>query len=138
MQTASASYAPVFFLMTEGDPNDDYRTHLAKLQKNGWFKASTKVALAIGDDANDQVLMEFTGSKEAVVRVSDGANAGEKLAKMVQFIAITSSQVASTPAEAGDKTKQEQLEEVISNAKNGEDEFDLGGTSGDDDDIWSV
>ncbi|MCL2080091.1 MAG: VWA domain-containing protein [Oscillospiraceae bacterium] len=135
MQRASGSYAPVLFLMSDGEPNDDYKTHLAKLQKNGWFKASTKVALAIGDEANDFVLMEFTGSKEAVVRVPDGSNAGEKLAKMVQFIAVTSSQVASNPTDSSDKTKQEQLEEALQSAVNDDDDWDIGDSSGGDD-VW--
>jgi len=129
MQRASGSYAPVLFLMSDGEPNDDYRTHLAKLKNNAWFKASTKVALAIGDEAKDHVLEEFTGSKEAIVRVSN-SNAGAKLAKMIQFIAVTSSQVASTPADASDKTKQEQLEEAIQSAVNDDEDWDVGDSSG--------
>ena len=135
MQRASGSYAPVLFLMSDGEPNDDYRTHLTRLQNNGWFKASTKVALAIGDEANDFVLMEFTGSKEAVVRVPDGKNAGEKLAKMVQFIAVTSSQVASNPTDSSDKTKQEILEEALQSA-NDDDDWDVDDSSGGGDADW--
>lgn len=136
MQRASGSYAPVLFLMSDGEPNDDYKTHLTRLQNNSWFKASTKVALAIGDEANDFVLREFTGSSEAVVKVPSGTNAGEKLAKMVRFIAITSSQVASNPADAGDKTKQEQLEEALQAAVNDDDDWDVGASSGGDDEDW--
>jgi len=135
MQRASGSYAPVLFLMSDGEPTDDYTTHLAKLQNNGWFKASTKVALAIGDDANDHVLEEFTKSKEAVVRVSN-SNAGAKLAKMIQFIAVTSSQVASTPADASEKTKQEQLEDAIKDAVDDDDDWDVGDSSSDDGFDW--
>jgi len=133
MQRASGSYAPVLFLMSDGEPNDDYKTNLTRLQNNGWFKASLKVALAVGDDANDAVLMEFTGSKESVVRVPDGANAGEKLKKMIQFIAVTSSQVASTPLDAGEKTKQEQFNDNLQDAID-DDDFDIGGSSGGGDD----
>ena len=136
MQRASGSYAPVLFLMSDGEPTDDYKTYLTRLQNNGWFKVSTKVALAIGDYANDFVLMEFTGSKEAVVRVSDGKNAGEKLAKMVQFIAVTSSQVASNPTDSSDKTKQEQLEEVLQSATFDDDDWDVGDSSGSGDVDW--
>jgi uncharacterized protein YegL len=132
MQRASGSFAPVLFLMSDGEPNDDYRTHLAKLQTNGWFKASVKVALAIGDDANDSVLEEFTGSKEGVVKVPDGKNAGEKLAKMVQFIAVTSSQVASNPTDASNQTKQDIVNTAIQDAANDidNDDWDVGDSSG--------
>jgi len=128
MQRASGSYAPVLFLMSDGEPNDDYRTHLAKLKNNGWFRASTKIALAIGDEANDHVLEEFTGSKEAIVKLSNN-NTGVKLAKMIQFIAVTSSQVASTPADASGKTKQEQLEDAIQSAVNDDDDWDVDASS---------
>ncbi len=133
MQRASGSYAPVLFLMSDGEPNDDYRTHLAKLQGNGWFRVSTKVALAVGDDANDSVLMEFTGSREAVVRVPDGKNAGEHLKKMITFIAVTSSQVASSTTDASDQTKQQQLNYAIQTAISDDDGFD---TSSSGDDEW--
>jgi len=134
MQRASGSYAPVLFLMSDGEPNDDYQTHLAKLKQNGWFKASLKVALAVGDDAMDSVLIEFTGSKESVVRVPDGSNAGEKLTKLIQFIAVTSSQVASSPFDAGDKSKQEQFNENLQNAMD-DDDFDIGTSSSENDDL---
>jgi len=136
MQRASGSYAPVLFLMSDGEPTDDYKTHLARLKNNGWFRVATKVALAIGDDANDHVLEEFTGSREAVVRINN-ANAGAKLAKMIQFIAVTSSQVASTPADASNMTKQEQLEEAIQAAVYDDDDWDMGGSpDGDDGFDW--
>jgi uncharacterized protein YegL len=132
MQRASGSFAPVLFLMSDGEPTDDYKSNLAKLQNNGWFKAAVKVALAIGDDATDSVLQEFTGSREGVVRVPDGKNAGEKLAKMVQFIAVTSSQVASNPTDASNQTKQDlvntAIQDVASDIDN--DDWDVGDSSG--------
>jgi len=136
MKRATGSYAPVLFLMSDGEPNDDsYKVRLAKLRDNKWFKISTKVALAIGDEANDHILEEFTGSKEAIVHVRDGANAGTKLAKMIRFIAITSSQVASTPADASGKTKQQQLQDTIQTAVD-DDDWDVGGSSVGDDLDW--
>ena len=130
MQEASKSYAPVIILMTDGEPTDDYKTHLTKLQNNGWFKVSVKVALAVGDEANDQILMEFTGSKEAVVRIPDGRNAGEKLSKMIQFIAVADEKVCTSYGyDENTKLNQEQLDlnEVISS-----DDWDDWG-----DDSWS-
>jgi uncharacterized protein YegL len=115
MCPASGSFAPCIFLLSDSTPTDDYKTSLIKLQNNGWFQAAIKIALAIGDDANDQVLQEFTGSREGVVRVPDGRNAGEKLAKMVQFIAVTSSQVASSSLSIAEQNKlqQAELEEFV-------------------------
>jgi len=123
MQRASGSLAPVMFLMSDGEPTDDYKTQLTKLKANKWFQVSTKVALAIGDQANDTVLKEFTGYDEAVVRIPDGENAGEKLAKMVKFLAITSSQVNSTLSGSTDMDKQHQMNDAIQKALD-DDEFD--------------
>jgi len=136
MKRATGSYAPVLFLMTDGEPNDEkYKAQLAQLKDNAWFKVSTKVALAIGDDANDHVLEEFTGSREAVIKVPDGANAGAKLVQVIRFVAVTSSQVASTPADASGKTKQQQLQDAIQTAVD-DDDWDVGGASAGDDLDW--
>jgi len=97
MQKPSLSYAPILHLITDGEPTDDYKKYLTRLQNNRWFKVSLKIALAVGDDANDAVLMEFTGSKESVVRVADGVNAGEKLKKMIQFIAVAEDNFYAVP-----------------------------------------
>ena len=147
MQRASGSFAPVFFLMSDGEPNDDYKSQLLKLHGdgtpksgNGWFKAGVKVALAVGDEANDHVLMEFTGSTstEAIPRIKDGKNAGEKLAKMIQFIAVTSSQVASNTNDTSEKTKQEQVDDAIKKAITDDDDFDVSDSSGGGDADWKT
>jgi uncharacterized protein YegL len=139
MQRASGSYAPVLFIMTDGEPNDNYATHLEKLKNNSWFKLSTKVALAVGDEANDQVLIEFTGTKEAVVRVPDGHNAGEKLSKMIQFLAVKSSQINSNPSETNGKTKQDIMNDAIQSIANSDnDEFSVDDSSDNDDEDWNT
>ena len=93
MSAAAGSFAPAIFLMSDGDPTDEYASKLAKLKANPWFKAGVKAAIAIGNDANEDVLAEFTGSREAVVKV----HTPEALGRLISFIAVTSSQVASQP-----------------------------------------
>jgi len=88
MQWASGTYAPVIFLMSDGEPTDDYKPHLEKLQNNSFFRSSVKIAIPIGDAANDAILMAFTGSKEAIVRITNGRNAGSLLMKYLKFIEI--------------------------------------------------
>ena len=58
-----------FFLLSDGEPTDNYKHGLEKLKQNNWFKKAIKVAVAIGEDANKAVLAEFTGNKEAVLTV---------------------------------------------------------------------
>lgn len=69
-----------------GEPTDDYGTHLTELQKNTWYKASVKVAIAVGNDNSDSVLEEFTGGREAVIWILNGVDMGGKLVKIFRNI----------------------------------------------------
>lgn len=64
--------APVIIFMNGNGPKDDYESALNKIKStNNWFKASTKIVAAVGNDANVQVLQKITGNKEAVIKVND-------------------------------------------------------------------
>ena len=116
MQEATGSFAPAIFLLSDGDPTDDWWGPLQTLKQNNWFKAAVKVAVAIGDDANRDVLKEFTGSMEAVLEVHNSA----MLKKMIKFVSVRASQVASKSANvnegaaAGDEAKQAELNSALS------------------------
>ena len=91
MQDVVGSFAPAIFLLSDGEPTDDFSGGLAELKSNKWFKAAIKVAVAIGDDANKNRLAEFTGSTESVLEVHNSA----MLRKMIKFVSVRASQVAS-------------------------------------------
>ncbi len=97
MSDAAGSFAPAIFLLSDGEPTDDYKPELEKLKKNNWFRKAIKVAVAIGDDANRDVLGEFTGNKEAVLTV----HTPEALAKMIRFVSVTASQIGSKSTGVG-------------------------------------
>jgi len=108
MQEATGSFAPAIFLLSDGEPTDDWRGGLAALKQNNWFKTGIKCAIAIGDEANKDVLKEFTGSMEAVLEVHNAA----MLKKMVKFVSVRASQVASKSSTVGavsEEVKQEEL-----------------------------
>jgi uncharacterized protein YegL len=114
MQEATGSFAPAIFLLSDGDPTDDWQHQLQELKKNNWFRAAVKVAVAIGEDANKDVLKEFTGSMEAVLEVHNSA----MLKKMIKFVSVRASQVASKSSNvsegaAGDEAKQEELNTAL-------------------------
>ena len=125
MKRASGSYAPVIFLMSDGEPNDGWESNLALLKQNKWFNVSAKVALAVGDDANPHVLEQFTGTREAVVHVLE-KDVASKLAKMISFIAVRSSQVISVPTDSTGTTAQDNINAILVEAKN-DDDWDLSG-----------
>lgn len=90
MKRASGSVAPVLFLLSDGEPTDDYRAGLQVLQKNNWYKIAVRVAVGYGE-ANDEILREFTGNEGTVLHSNDPND----LKNTIRFVAVTSSRVAS-------------------------------------------
>jgi uncharacterized protein YegL len=121
MREATGSYAPVIFLMSDGDPTDDWQSGLNILKQNNWFKVGLKAAIAIGDEANKEVLKAFTGSMESVLEVHTPA----MLKRVIQFVAVTSSQVASrssntsnSQTDMGDEQKQQEANRAFQDFNN--------------------
>lgn len=109
MKSASGSFAPAIILLSDGGPTDNFDAGLDKLKNNNWFKAAIKVAIAIGDDADMDVLTKFTGTNEAVFTVHNI----DALKQIIRIVAVTSSQIGSKSSTAGDTTKQEQVVEQV-------------------------
>ena len=116
MQEATGSFAPVIFLLSDGEPTDNWTKELSALKQNNWFKAGLKVAIAIGNDANKDVLKEFTGSMESVLEVHNKA----MLKKMIRFVSVSASRIGSkssnisdSGADMGDEQKQIDLNKSL-------------------------
>lgn len=115
MQSASGSFAPAIILLSDGAPTDDFDKGIEALNNNNWFKAAIKIAIAIGDDADKDVLKRFTGTPEAVFTVHNI----DALKQIIRVVAVTSSQIGSKSSTASDVTKQEQvIKEVTEAAEN--------------------
>lgn len=112
MSSPSGCYAPAIILLSDGGPTDNYKQGLNALKQNSWFKNAIKVAIAIGDDADQKVLAQFTGNSEAVITV----HTLDALKAMIRIIAITSSQIGSKSTSATDATKQEQVVAAVVDA----------------------
>jgi uncharacterized protein YegL len=122
MQEATGSFAPAIFLMSDGGPTDDYAKELEILKQNNWFKRAIKVALAVGSDADMNVLAEFTGTPEAVVEVHNAS----QLKKMIKFVSVRASEVASRSSNAGIESTGEftaKQADMIDQLKSFEDEL---------------
>jgi uncharacterized protein YegL len=123
LKAPSASVAPVILLLSDGQPGDDYQSALGELKNNNWFKSAVKVAIAIGNDADEEVLAEFTGNSETVII----AHTPEVLRKMIRTVSITSSQIGSRsqPIQDGDVvTKQATMAQEIQNIVQADPDFD--------------
>ena len=97
MSDVAGSFAPAIFLLSDGEPTDEYVPALSRLKENNWFRKAIKVAVAIGEDANRDVLAAFTGNREAVLTV----HTPEALTKMIRFVSVTASQIGSKSSHVG-------------------------------------
>lgn len=107
MSDTTGSFAPAIFLLSDGGPTDDYKRGLDKLKANNWFKKAIKVAVAIGEDANTEVLAEFTGNTESVITV----HSPEALKKWIRFVSVRASEIGSKSSSVG--TQNENNEESV-------------------------
>ena len=132
--TGSGYYAPAIILLSDGGPTDDFQGGLKVLKENSWFKNAIKVAIAIGDDADEDVLKDFTGSSEAVIKVHNI----DALKTMIRVIAVTSSQIGSKSSSAGDASKQDEvIKEITESVKDTDGaESTAAPTTGDNYDDW--
>lgn len=84
---------PVIVLLSDGQPTDNYKKELDELLHMPWGKKAVRIAISIGQDANDDILQEFTGNRELVLQ----ANNPQALVKMIKW-ASTAASLVSAPA----------------------------------------
>ena len=126
LDAPSASVAPVVVVMSDGVPctasnsvmgdMEETRSAIAALNNNGWFKRAIKTAIAIGDDADRNLLTEITGTSDTVFDVHDARNLESK----IKFIVLRSSMIqtklaGSTPSNTNNENTAAQ-EQFIEDA----------------------
>jgi uncharacterized protein YegL len=117
--------------MSDGEPTDDYKKGLSELRENKWYKYAIKVAVAIGEDANIDVLKEFTGNTEAVTTV----HTPEALLKWIRFVTVESVQIGSKsqPMQDGQiESKQDTMIEQMKDLQQSDPDFNKVSTAEDD------
>ena len=104
---------PVLMFMSDGQPTDNYQKALDEINAtNKWFKYATKIAIAVGEDADRGALEKIAGNKEAVVAVDDVVT----LKALIKVASVTASMINSksrTTAESNNAVeiiKQTQVE----------------------------
>lgn len=97
LTSASGSFAPVVIMLSDGAPTDDFNGAMTDIMSNNWFRHSTKIAIAIGSDADVDVLKTFTGNSELVFRVQNI----DALKAVIKATVVTSSMVASRSSSVG-------------------------------------
>lgn len=85
---------PVLVLISDGQPTDDFKGGLKELKAQQWGIKAVRIAIAIGDDADLQVLQEFVGTNEIPVL---RANNPEALVRYIRWVSTAVLKSASQP-----------------------------------------
>jgi uncharacterized protein YegL len=86
---------PVLVLISDGQPTDNWEDGLRRLQAQPWGKKAVRVAVAIGEDADHDVLQQFIGNRD--LRPLQ-ANNPEALVHQIRWVSTAVLQSASSPA----------------------------------------
>lgn len=93
---------PVFIFMSDGGPTDNWKKGLSNISSaNRWFIEGRKIAIAIGDEADMDVLKEIVGNEEAVIKPKSLAN----LKSLIVAVSASASLLAGQSRMVGDEAK---------------------------------
>jgi uncharacterized protein YegL len=86
---------PVLVLISDGQPTDSFESGLAALMEQPWGKKAVRIAIAIGDDADEEILQRFIGHSE--IKPLQAHNA-ESLVRYIRWASTEVLKSASSPA----------------------------------------
>ncbi|MBN1955055.1 MAG: VWA domain-containing protein [Anaerolineae bacterium] len=86
---------PVLVLISDGQPTDDFEGGLRELMDQPWGKKAVRIAIAIGEDADHDVLQKFIGHAEIKPLQ---ANNSEALVNYIKWVSTAVLKSASSPA----------------------------------------
>lgn len=93
-QMPDRALPPVLVLLSDGQPTDDFKSGLDEMMQQKWCEKAVRMAISIGDDADDSVLQKFIGHPELKPLQ---ANNPEALAAQIRWVSTEVVQAASAP-----------------------------------------
>lgn len=85
---------PVLVLISDGQPTDEFEKGLQALMELPWGKKAVRMAIAVGKDADNDVLQRFIGNGEIKPMT---ANNPEQLIKYIKFVSTEVLKAVSSP-----------------------------------------
>ncbi len=85
---------PVLVMISDGQPTDDFETGLSALMDLPWGKKSVRLAIAIGEDADYEVLQRFIGHSEIPPFRADNP---EQLVRCIKWVSTAVLKAVSSP-----------------------------------------
>ncbi|MCB1660231.1 MAG: VWA domain-containing protein [Pseudomonadales bacterium] len=95
---------PVLVLLSDGQPTDNFEEGLQALLNLPWGKKAVKIAIAIGEDADTDVLQQFMGSNSELKPLM--AKNAEQLVSYIKWASTAVLKAASSPASQTDTLPQ--------------------------------
>lgn len=86
---------PVLVMISDGQPTDDFGSGLKALIAEPWGKRAVRMAIAVGRDADHDVLTKFMGSAELKPLQADNA---PTLVNYIRWLSTAVLKAASSPA----------------------------------------
>ena len=99
----SRAYRPTIVLISDGHPTDAWRGELDKLLKSERASKATRLAMAIGQDADLEILKEFINNSEIPVVKANDVHDIAKFFKCVTMSVTTRSVQANPNGDEHDK-----------------------------------
>jgi uncharacterized protein YegL len=93
---------PVMVLVSDGLPSDDVKKGLNAIMSEPWGKKAVRLAISIGDDADDNMLEKFIANPEIPVL---HAHNSEELTRYIKWASTVAIQASSSPSIQIDPTQ---------------------------------
>jgi uncharacterized protein YegL len=100
----SRALPPVLVLISDGQPTDDFQGGLKQLLAQPWGKKAVKMAIAIGGDADYDILQQFIDNVEIKPLHADNP---EALTRHIKWVSTAVLQAASAPPSQTDEQGSE-------------------------------
>ncbi len=86
---------PVLVLISDGEPTDDFGAGLSALMNLPWGKKAVRIAISVGEDANQEILQQFI----AIADIQPlQANNADQLVRYIKWVSTAVLKSASSPA----------------------------------------
>ena len=133
--TPSRAYIPTIVLVSDGHPTDSWEQPLEDFVKNGRSKKCDRMAMAIGSDADENVLKRFIEGTEHKLFYADGAGDLHEFFRYVTMSVTTRSRsqkpneipadsdIKSKVADKSNQTNENSAESAQSNGGTDDDEW---------------
>ncbi len=106
---------PVALIVSDGQPTDDFNGALARFNEEPWSKKMVRLAIAVGEDCDINILQDFIGNKEIKPLVASNSS---QLVKYFKWASTVVLRKVSTPVNSGGVVEVPRFVDVVPEPEN--------------------